>query len=219
MERNDEKMREMLNDASLKALGHSVDSEAVWNKLSGEKSKGKSMKFKPWITHAAAVAAGILLAVLIGMNAFSPSKETLVSGVQVPLKEHSSVVHDTVFVAKQNESSWVSKDKKGKAAETIRNPETEKKQVPVASILPVNNVLHETAAVADTGQEVVVAKVIPAKSLPVMHLTDMDNENASQYYKSEQEKGYVLFNKITIPANTTDRSETISMLVVNQLSK
>src|SRR5262245_34830085 len=60
----DRKLKQKLEDQSPEALGHRPDRERMWQQISG-RQKRKPFILPAWASHAAAVAAGLLIGILL----------------------------------------------------------------------------------------------------------------------------------------------------------
>ena len=170
-------VNEKMEAATLKDVMPDFDKEAMWNELDNRLPQPIKKKILPlWWTHAAAVAAGILLGVVLirslSGDGNSGIKENTVTTV---IKQDAAPVvvvkRDTVFIPVQ-------------PAVPVKEVIVRKKQVMPHQQLPVQEhaavetqeieqLLPETAK--NTEQQP-VAQIKPRKKKAV-HLLDIDNEN------------------------------------------
>ena len=75
----------------------------------------------------------------------------------------------------------------------------------------------EKLQVIDPTNDMAFNVTAPAKHKTVLHLLDMENENANPHKRKIN--GYAILSQINIASNSDAPSETVSMIFVNQFSK
>ncbi len=200
----DRNIKQELENASPEMLGYRPDRDKLWDKIA-EKKKKKTIPFTLWISHAAAVAAGLVIGIFFLMKE-KTEQPALVS------KQPSAIIQkvtDTIYV--HNNTN----DQPSAPKHSIRSEE--KKQLAnYPSPIIKQDQDQEEISVAQTDadrkeqpQHIVVKASSPVR---VLHLVDMNNENADP--KGTPKEGFAFFKKF---ANQSlpdiDNKETLSMIV------
>lgn len=171
-------MSEKMEGASLKEVMPEFDKEAVWNELDNRLAAPAGRKVLPlWWTHAAAVAAGILLGVVLirslyGDGGSGVEENTVTTVIKQDAAPAVVVKRDTVFIPVQP------------AMVPVKEVIVRKKQAMPHEQLPVQeHVAVETSkeptqppATEKAIEQQPVATVKP-KKIKAVHLLDIDNEN------------------------------------------
>lgn len=201
----DKDLKQRLDNASLQETGLRFDKDKLWGKIEKKKAK-KRIPFLPWVSHAAAVAAGLAAGILLFVHRDQQpanSHQVIVQQKEVPVVQ---TVTDTVYIVK-NENA---QHQKPASVAIIKTPQqapvaTEQKTLPGAT----NNVLQ-------VQEEQPVLAMNERVQPKVLHLADMENENAQSNTNTRKQKKssfFVLSNHN--PSEST--SETFSMLVAQKL--
>lgn len=203
----DKQIKNLLEDSTAADAGFELNKKDVWDKIE-LKQETKIISFRKWISHAAAVIIGILLCLPF---LFHSEKEEVKTVTIIKTVPSVKTINDTVFIVqntvqnitKQNDSSVTIK--KNNSPENIAEKASQPKQYDsnIINLLPVSN----------PNQMIAVTEKSRPKN-KVLHLVDIENENAIPYTKRTE--SYALFNKIKIPARMDDKSQTLSMIVSNQ---
>jgi hypothetical protein len=200
----DKDLKQRLDDASLQEAGLRFDKEKLWGKIEKKKAK-KRMPFLPWLSHAAAIAAGLA----IGIFLFVPKG-------QQPLNDHHLVIQqkevpvvrtitDTVYIVKNEPQQY----QKPASVAISKIPQqasvtTTQKTLPTPdNILPVKEE-QPTLAVNE--------RVLPK----VLHLTDIENENAQPHTRERKRNTFF----VTLPdrSQLESSTESFSMLIAQKLN-
>lgn len=205
----DKQIKGLLEDATPADAGFELDRNAVWNRVES-KQKAKAIPFRKWISHAAAAVIGILLCLPFLWHHEKEVIKTVTVTKTIPSIQTAS---DTVFVVQnpiqviKNQPRLSAVTKRSTPTQSIANttlqPKTEDNNVP--DITPPNNT-----------EQVIAQSTIAKPKVKVLHLVDMENENAAP--RAKDATSYALFNKIKIPVRLDDKSETLTMIVSNQFS-
>jgi hypothetical protein len=203
----DKQIRNLLEGSTSAGAGFELDRKAVWDKIES-KRQTKVISFKKWISYAAAVILGILICLPF---LFHSKKEVIKTVTVTKTIPTIQTINDTVYVVKtttQNtikQNSALPKSKKEISTESIAGTSLQPKQENnnIRNVIPTNN-----------QEQVIAATEVSKPKIQVLHLVDMENENAIPHTKRSE--NYALFHKIIIPGNIGDKSETISMIVGNQ---
>jgi hypothetical protein len=200
----DKDLKQRLDNASLQEAGLRFDKDKLWGKIEKKKAK-KRIPFLPWVSHAAAVAAGLA----IGIFFFVHKDQQPASDHQVVVQQKETPIvkttTDTVYIVK-NETP---QHQKPASATIIKTPQqasiaVEQKNLPGAAntILPAK---EEQSVLAMN------ERIHPK----VLHLSDMENENA-QSNTREQKKPSSIF-VLSSQNQSESTSETFSMLIAQKL--
>jgi hypothetical protein len=209
----DKKIKNLLEDANLSDTDFSLDKGGVWDKIEAKKT-AKTIPFRKWISHAAALIIGMLICLPF---LFQSKKETAqIVTVTKTIATPAQIVRDTVFVV-NNSNTTTSKISKNPLQKQI--PYTHETLVPKVSqpIAIDKNITNPTTEISTNEPDEATVAVAPKHKLGVLHLLDIENENSLP--KSKQTDNYVLFKKISIPSLPNDNSETISMLIAKPASR
>ncbi|KAA5534495.1 hypothetical protein F0919_07690 [Taibaiella lutea] len=203
----DKQIKNLLDGASAADAGFNLDKKAVWDRIES-KQQTKIIPFKKWISHAAAVIIGILLCLPF---LFHSQKEVIKTVTVTKTIPSIQTISDTVFVVQNttqntiNQNNTLPEVKKTISPETVAGTASQPKQ-------ENNNKTDVTQT--NNSQQLIATAEVPRPKVRVLHLVDMENENAIP--QTKQPENYALFNKIIIPGHADDKSETISMIVSNQ---
>ncbi|MFA6057792.1 MAG: hypothetical protein WC756_06320 [Taibaiella sp.] len=200
----DKNLKQRLDNASLQEAGLRFDKDKLWGKIEKKKAK-KRIPFLPWVSHAAAVAAGLA----IGIFFFVHKDQQPVSDHQVVVQQKETpivkTITDTVYIVK-NETS---QHQKPASVTIIKTPQ----QTSVAVEQKTSPGAANTILPAKDEQPVLAMneRVQPK----VLHLADMENENA-QSNTREQKKPSSIF-VLSSQNQSESTSETFSMLIAQKL--
>lgn len=200
----DKDLKQRLDNASLQEAGLPFDKDKLWGKIEKKKAK-KQIAFLPWISHAAAIAAGLAAGIFL----FVP-KDQQVDNHQVVVQQKEvpvvQTIIDTVYIVK-NENSQHQKP----ASVTITKTQQQAPAATVQKTLPgiTDNVLpakEEQPALA------VNERVQPK----VLHLADIENENAQPH--TWERKKNTFFVILPDRNQSGSGTESFSMLVAQKLN-
>jgi hypothetical protein len=166
------RLKQKLEQATPEELGYRPDKEQLWNRITTQQKKPKTLPLVTWITHAAAIAAGLLI------GAFFLNWENQPAAVQlmpdVVSSQKLKIRTDTVYVL---QSPGAHKDPEKVVPATAVNqarPHRETGQPTAAQEQIVQK--QEIPAPKMERQETTIARnQQPPK---VLHLSDIGNENA-----------------------------------------
>ena len=203
----DDELRQRLERTTPESAGFQLNKEALWRKIE-QKQKKKSKLLLKWLSHTAAVAAGLLIGILLFQHKEVDVQPEKPSVVLQHSPEETLPSHDTLYIAK--------------AASKLRE-ERNKTQQP-KSLLPAN-ALH--IARADSGSTIPpVAEHTPevqhpesvavhAQKVKILHIADIGNENLPT--KSTPATGLALLQRYAERKNQAANGETFSMTVSHQI--
>lgn len=199
----DKQIKKLLEDSTATDAGFDLNRTAVWDKIES-KQKSKVISFPKWMSHAAAVIIGILLCLPFLFNA---GKETVKTVTVVKTIPSVQTIMDTVWVVKTPGQSITKQPRtlttaKSSFSETIAGQplQTKQKDGTITNVVPAN-----------TPETLIAETKISTPKSKVLHLLDIENENAIPQAKHTSH--YALFNKTNIPSGMDDKSQTISMIV------
>lgn len=200
----DKELKQKLANASLEETGIAFDKEKLWNRIEQKKSSGRSIVL-PWISHIAAVAAGLLIGLFIFLKEEPQDQINVTQTRTIPAKV---TLRDTVYVF-QNTPAKIAPIKKITVQQQpgitqhLPAPEQEPKE---PFITPVILKQEETL--------VATAATIPAKPR-VLHLSDIDNENAHPKVARKQDLAFL--KKYRNPGQAGQNQETFSMIIGKEI--
>ncbi len=197
-------LKQKLEQATPEELGFRPDRDKLWGKINAQ-PKTKTVPLRTWITHAAAIAAGLL----IGAFFLNRDQQPAVATGTPPLSSSQKVKikTDTVYVLQPAREH---KDQKTTAQAPVVT-ETRQHQEPNLPTVPQEQIAQnkETPAPATLPGEITVAT---NKQLPkVLHLSDMGNENTDTKLRTTQNLAF--FKILSNQNQTGDNQHTFSMLV------
>ncbi len=206
----DRDIKQKLEGITPEELGYRPDREKLWQQVSGKK-KTRSIPFPAWITHAAAIAAGLLI------GAYFFSREKGPEQMPVPLAHTGTVVAppakttvDTVYVTRQVAIA------KPATSGPVTQPVKQNAGIP-SKETTIAKEQHEPARVtvpSPAPQEPLVAIAPTVQQRKVMHLSDMGNENAIAKPKTTENMAF--FNIFSNQEVAQGSQTTLSMLVGQQ---
>lgn len=201
----DKDLKQRLDDTSLPEAGLRFDKDKLWGKIEKKKTK-KRIAFLPWISHTAAVAAGLAAGIFLFVHKDhlpENDHQVVIQQKEIPVVQ---TVTDTVYIVR-NENLPHQKSASGTITKTQPQTiiETEQKTLPGAanSVLPVK---EEQTALATN-------KRVQPK---VLHIADMENENAQSNIR-EQKKPQSFF-ALSNQDRSGSISETFSMSLAQKLN-
>lgn len=201
----DRHIKQKLGNSSPEELGYKPDREQLWKRVEAKKKK----KGRPLIlgfSHAAAVAAGLLIGFFL-LSRDQASKDTpAVAGASVATVTRT--IRDTVYVPQVKQQTGPAvvyvapKDKQPAARQQqqylpVQQPETTQ---PV--IMPV--------------QQEPVPVMIASRQPKVLHLADMDNENTLSL--TPKKKNKTILDNFSNQGQPESNTETLSMLASRKLN-
>ncbi|WP_157977238.1 hypothetical protein [Taibaiella helva] len=207
----DRLLKEKLADQSPEALGFRPDREKLWQQMEAKK-KRQTRLIPLWLSHTAAVAAGLLIAFFFLPHKGNNTKESApaVAGRQTVIRT------DTVFVLQAATAT-------GPGMPTTTIPQhhnraaaaapiiTSKPEAPTANI-PVPEAKEEKL---EAPIEAPVVAAAPPQTPRVLHLADMDNENAATPQQKKELGGFLPAN-LTLPDG---RENALSSTAVQLFTK
>jgi hypothetical protein len=205
----DNNLKQRLGEASLPEAGVRFDKDKLWAKIEKKKTK-KSIKFLPWVSHAAAVAAGLV----IGIFFFTREHKAETTTPAVVVKQDrpaAATITDTVYVVKHD--AQTQKNEK-KVVPVIRLQEQQKWE-PEPIVVKETLLQTEKQNLTEPVPEQVLA-VTQTKRVKVLHLSDIDNENANPKAWERKKTFFEMAQSNNMQSDT--HSETISMLVAKKLN-
>lgn len=199
----DKDLKQRLDEASLPEAGLRFDKNKLWDKIEKKKAK-KRIAFLPWISHAAAVAAGLVLGIFLFMHKDQPASryQVIVKQKEVPVLR---TITDTVYIV-QNEQH---KHPKPVSVTTTGIPQ----QAPVLTQKVSPGTQDHALQVKEEQPALVINERVQPK---VLHLTDIGNENAQSHAKERKKNTFF----VTLPDRHESglSTETFSMLVTQKLN-
>jgi hypothetical protein len=173
----DKDLKDRLGDASLPEAGLRLDKDKLWSRIEKKKAK-KRIAFLPWVSHAAAIAAGLALGIFFFTKGTDENPVSKTISVQQQTRSSVPTVHDTVYIVRTDPQQEQQHQQPNKPAahSTIQKATPlvpQQKNVFVKEEQPNVNKLKES----DHAPETVFAGIAP-RPVKVLHLRDMDNENA-----------------------------------------
>lgn len=211
----DRGIKQKLEDLTPEELGYRPDREKIWGKIA-QKKKAKIIPFPSWITHAAAVAAGLLIgAFFLNRHHQDPESKSVVASPKSiqSLPQKVTIRTDTVYVLQAAEEQ-----QKKKAAGRVTATAVYKQQQPQESFItqkPIDKKITEEVIPAPTVPSETAAATIAATQHKVLHLSDMDNENSIPKPKPKNLAFFKIFSNSSQPE---DHQATLSMLVGQRLA-
>jgi hypothetical protein len=201
----DKDLKQRLDNASLQEAGLSFDKDKLWGKIEKKKAK-KRIPFLPWISHAAAVAAGLAIGVFFFVHKDQQpanDHQVVVQEKEVPILK---TITDTVYIVK-NESSQHQQPASATITKTPQQAfvETAQKTLPGTK----GNILQ-------VKEEQPILAVNEHAQPKVLHLADIENENSKPRIRGrETPLFFVAFPERNQSGLST---ETFSMLVAQKLN-
>ncbi len=179
----EERLKQKLEQSSPEELGYRPDREQLWHKVV-TRQKRRSLPLRLWLSHAAAIAAGLLIGGFFlatykdreAAAGLKPGQATAVVQTQQPQAAENTNAPDKAPVTP---SVATVQPATRHQLQQAHNPQPAKGQhpAPIAPVTTQQQVI--TAAVPAPTPEPVVARVEPTKTekAKVLHLMDIDNEN------------------------------------------
>lgn len=205
----DKDLKQRLDNASLPEAGVRFDKDKLWAKIENKKNR-KRVSFLPWVSHAAAVAAGLAIGIFFFTRANNEEPDTTNVAVHQQEQPATAPTRDTVYLAKQ-ESKKQSNNPKAlpvtrhqqeqkPAQETVianeKQPYPEKEEMPQPAPAPI-------------------FAAVQHKQTKVLHLSDMGNENANPKVWREKKS---IFNVTQYNGNQSEQgTETVTALIAQKL--
>lgn len=182
----EERLKQKLEQSSPEELGYRPDREQLWHKVV-TRQKRRSLPLRLWLSHAAAIAAGLLIGGFFlatykdreAAAGLKPGQATAVVQTQQPQAAENTNAPDKAPVTP---SVATVQPATRHHLQQAHNPQPAKGQPPTP-ITPVTTQQQVTTAAVPvpvpTPEPVVVARVEPTKTAKakVLHLMDIDNEN------------------------------------------
>ena len=203
----DKDLKDRLGEASLPEAGLRLDKDKLWSRIEKKKAK-KRIAFLPWLSHAAAIAAGLAFGFF-----FFVHKDQSVKEHQVAIQQKSTSIlqttTDTVYIVK-------------KEKEQTQQPSVLRKVTKVqqqASATTVHQPVHiptDNIELPEKEVQPVIAINNHAPLLKVLHLTDMDNENSKPCIGDRGKPSF--FVDVPDRSRSESSTETFSMLVAQKLN-
>jgi hypothetical protein len=201
----DKKIKELMEASQPADMGFDLDRSAVWDKIQHKKKAAVVIPFSKWMSHAAAVLIGILLCLPFLFHAKKERVQTV--AVVKSVMPATQIIRDTVFV--ENKGALLVKPQIQAQSKVIHYATETSAHKGLEPVQAQNKLIE--APVINNNAQPIAATMTPKTPLKVLHLMDMDNENAIP--KSKPVQDYTLFNKIIFSANATDKSETVTMQI------
>ena len=155
----DKQLRDLLDASSPADAGFELNKERVWRTIDS-KQETKVIPFRKWISHAAAVAAGILLCLPF---LFRTGKETVRTVTVTKMAPPEKIV-DTVLVLQQPQPAA-----NHQPAYRPQNKNQDKAESIAAQTIPVSSRIDNDTPAA--GSEPVIAQTtIPVRKMQVLHM-------------------------------------------------
>jgi hypothetical protein len=200
----DKDLKQRLDEASLQEAGLRFDKDKLWVKIEKKKAK-KRIAFLPWLSHAAAIAAGLAAGIFL----FVPKDrqvndhKVIVQQKEVPVLK---TIIDTVYIVKNEEQQH----QKPASITIIKTPQ----RAPVATTQKVSpGIIDHTLPIKEEQPALAINEHVQPK---VLHLTDIGNENAQSHTKERRKNTFF----VTLPDRNQSglNTETFSMLVAQKLN-
>lgn len=200
----DKDLKQRLDEASLPEAGLRFDKDKLWGKIEKKKAK-KRISFLPWISHAAAVAAGLAAGIFLFVHKDQPASDhsVIVQQKETPVLR---TITDTVYIVKH--------EKEQTQPSVLRKTTKAQQPVAVATVQQPVKIITDPKLPEKEAQPVIALhKPNPPK---VMHLIDMDNENAQPY--TRERKRNTFFVNLSDRSQSGSGTESFSMLVAQKLN-
>ena len=211
------KLKQSLEQASPEDVGHSFDRNKLWAKVAAKQQR-KTVMFKPWLSHAAAVAIGLVL----GLYLWSDNKETVTTPMakmdykQSPLKLPSAQT-DKENLATASQGKNKIKPINNSLIEPRYNPNTASPGDAVKQVIKEAGQPEQPEV--DVLEPLTLAVHKPLKNQKVLHLADMNNENGRKQMMQNTPGNALLAHLIDRQNHAEASQETVSAMVVNYLKK
>jgi len=198
-------IKNRMEEAAPEALGYRPDREALWSRIAAGRPARRPLPFRNWVTHAAAIAAGFLLALVLLQD--DPQKTAAPERAQATVAAQGPVPETAAPPAKRSPAA-VAAHRKPVAVHRPQ-PGPLQRQEPVNEAQPAP---PEPVFQAPQDQPAATVAAAPApKQLPVLHLNELDNENAPRQEQERRHAGFI--DRLAIYNPGPGHSETVSVLV------
>jgi hypothetical protein len=190
----DKKLADKLNSSSLEDLGLSPNRENMWRSIE-QKQQKKTINFRMWLTHAAAIALGVFAGIyFLGRDKDATVKYVVVEKPAKQAPAHEQKIEPTEETNIDNTISQA-EPRKAKSATTYiaATPKQSETVIapkqPIPEIQPSTLVIEEKQPPVYTTLEPTTVAATSTKPKKVLHLADMTNENNNlverKRYKTE----------------------------------
>lgn len=189
--------------------------DRIWERVQAGKKQPAVLPWRSWLSHAAAIAAGLVLGIFLLRPSEKPHPPTAVVSVadRQPAPAPAGppiVIRDTLYVQVPARVTPPRRPATGTPVQTVPAPTL---QQHIATVSPDT---VPQALTKEPAQEALLATAKPAP-LKVLHLSDIDNENAHPH--SSRETMPAFFKRLINKGEGNNNSpETLSMLVSRHLS-
>lgn len=200
----DKDLKQRLGEASLPESGLRLDKDKLWNKIEKKRS-GKRIAFLPWISHVAAMAAGLAAGIFMFVHNDQPetNQPVIVQHQEAPVVKR---VTDTVYIAKNEKEQIKQPSALGK---TTKAP----LPAPAPVQQPDNITTDDRLRKKEMQPMIAMNKPVPVK---VLHLADIDNENAQPHIRAQEKPSFFVAFPDRNPSGPG--TETLSALLTQKLN-
>lgn len=207
--RFDKELKQRLENTSLEEAGMALDKEKLWGRIEKKKSSGRSIAL-PWLSHIAAVAAGLMIGLFLFLKEEQPQDQTVATQQNaVPVNGAKT---DTVYINRKPAGNY------GLTKNNVQPKPAPTGQTLPGLLRPAVQEQEEQPAlpvVAEQEQPQIASIVFPAVKPRVLHLSDMDNENA--HPKAARKQDLAFIKKYLNPTQSGQNKETFSMIVEKEI--
>jgi hypothetical protein len=200
----DKDLKQRLDSASLQEAGLRFDKEKLWGKIEKKKAK-KRIPFLPWISHVAAVAAGLAAGIFLFVHKDQQqgNHQVVVQQKEIPVLK---TITDTVYIVKNEPQQH----QKPASVTVIKIPQQTTVATTQKTLPPTpDNILPEK-------EEQPVLAVSERVQPKVLHLADIENENAKPH--TWERKRNTFFVTLPDRSQSGSSTESFSMLVAQKLN-
>lgn len=218
MKNSFDKIKNSLEEASPEDIGLPLDREKLWAKVEAKQRK-RTIVFRPWISHAAAVAAGLIVGIYFWSGSDNAAPETnpaIVhqSGPAKPAQVDHNKIDDTAIASRASEATVNTRDKK--IVQPAAIPTSNQQQVQIQEELTK----VPAPIIAEPPAPVIIASNTPSRrKQKVLHLADMKNENGSKQIMQDPNGKSFLKQLMDRQGQQEQSTETVSAIVAGYLKK
>ncbi|GEM_PF-5549818 len=218
MKNSFDKIRNSLEEASPEDIGLPLDREKLWAKVEA-KQRRKTIVFRPWLSHAAAVAAGLIVGIYFwsGSDNATPDANPAIvhqSSPAKPAQVDQSKIDDTAIASQASEATVNTRDKKIAQPAAIATSNQQQVQINEEPTKVPEPIIAEPPA------PIIIASNTPSRSKQkVLHLADMKNENGSKQIMQDPNGKSFLKQLMDRQGQQEQSTETVSAIVAGYLKK
>lgn len=215
---HEDNLKSRLNEAAPEALGYRPDREKIWAKVNARPA-AKVWPLGRWFSHAAAVAAGLVLGFFLWPGTTEKQEER----VAVHPDPVPQLIRDTVYMAATTAETAQTRSQEYTAARARSKPAQSGAAPGAAPVTdrPITPSAPDprTPAPALAGAAPGATRALPEttpprpQQMPVLHLADIGNENAPHPSMPAPQHMYAFKNILKKAAHQEDPSQTLSMML------